>query len=171
MELQASFSFPKRKRSYFAVIYNLLGEGTTNVFHFDTGASISLIGLNTICGDDPQRCEALKSIILDEIKNLGVLPYQESLQTVTQDELIVYPCKCEGVFIQGSAEITFYFHVYLGNISLPLLGFDYIDDCSFKHSIRGNLFVQAVANDVGKRFYPDKVVDFNKVIRKYNDLI
>jgi hypothetical protein len=44
------------------------------------------------------------------------------------------------------------------------LGFDYIDDTSYHHSIAGDLIFTAVQDDPGKRFYPEKVIDFNKVM-------
>ena len=50
---------------------------------------------------------------------------------------------------------------------MPLLGFDYIDDTSYHHSINGDLVINAVADDAGKRFYPDRVIDFNKVLKAY----
>ncbi len=79
----------------------------------------------------------------------------------------MFPCKCDGVSISGSREITLYFYFYLGNIGMPLLGFDYIDDCSYNHTISGNILVTAVAENVGKRFYPEKVLDFNHILNRF----
>ena len=50
---------------------------------------------------------------------------------------------------------------------MPLLGFDYIDDCTYHHTMSGNFIITAVADDVGKRFYPEKVQDFNKIVEEY----
>ena len=80
----------------------------------------------------------------------------------------MYPCRFEGASISETQPIILYFCVYLGDIGMPLLGFDYIDDCSYLHRIGGYLIFNAVANNPGKRFYPEKVIDFNKVLNKYN---
>ena len=50
---------------------------------------------------------------------------------------------------------------------MPLLGFDYIDDTSYHHTIAGDLIVTGVAEDIGKRFYPEKVLDFNSILEDY----
>ena len=67
----------------------------------------------------------------------------------------------------GTKPITFYFHIYLGNISIPLIGFDYIDDCTYYHKAVGILEVISVADNAGKRFYPEAVLDFNKILDEY----
>ena len=89
-------------------------EGMVRCFPFlvDSGASISLIGLNTIADNLSDK-------------------------------------------------------IFLGDITLPLLGFDYLDDCSYHHTIGGDLLVSAVAKDIGKRFYPDNVLNFNSILDQY----
>ncbi len=80
----------------------------------------------------------------------------------------MYPCKMDRVVISDTREITLFFYIYLGEAGMPLLGFDYLDDCSFQHRIEGDLIFVAFADSPGKRFYPEKVIDFNKVIDRYN---
>ena len=89
---------------------------------------------------------------------------KSSASTATEERIEMYPCKCDGVSISETKPITLYFCIYLGDIGMPLLGFDYIDDCSYHHSIGGELYISAVADDVGKRFYPDNVIDFNRIL-------
>ncbi len=80
----------------------------------------------------------------------------------------MYPCRFRGASISGTKPIDLYFFLHLGNVSVPLLGFDYIDDCSYHHSIGGDFVVNAVADEVGKRFYPDSVIDFNRVLDQFS---
>lgn len=169
MEQIASVNLHKGKSAYFVYVLNLREEGSDLLFHFDTGASVSLIGLNTICEDDEERTEILKQIIENEIAEKGVKKYSESLKTATKEEIEVYPCKCDEVTLLGGNPATFYFHIYLGTVNLPLLGFDYIDDCSFHHSIQGNVHISAVSESAGKRFYTGNVIDFNSVMKKYRE--
>ncbi|MBR2275212.1 MAG: hypothetical protein IJ873_04010 [Lachnospiraceae bacterium] len=161
----------KQGKAYFTVIRNFAGIKRRLVFHFDTGASVSLIGLNSICGDDLERRDILARLIREEIAGAEIVPYEPQPQTVTKDTLEVYPCRCSDVSIHGTPPIDFYFHIYLGTVNMPLLGFDYIDDCCFSHSISGDIHITAIAENAGKRFYPDKVIDFNKVMDKFRVLL
>ena len=166
MQLTDSFRLAKRGKIYSVLVLNLKPNGDNMVFQFDSGASISLVGLNSLCKEDSSQI-AMREILLDEIGKRKINPLPENPKTVSMSELVVYPCKCEGVSIGGTHPITFYFYIYLGNISMPLLGFDYIDDCSCSHMIGGDFIVSAVAHDVGRHFYPENVVDFNRVSEGY----
>ena len=137
-------------------------------FLFDTGASVSLIGLNTICGEESERCDLLRDIILAEINENQIEEYRELSRTVTGEAIHIYPCKCSGVSISGAEPIDFYFCLYLGNIEVPILGFDFITGCSFHHGIDGDIEVTAVTAEVGKKYYPEKLIDFNKIMRRYH---
>ncbi len=170
MESIASFNLQKGNRGWFVKVKNLRGDGEISLFHFDTGASMSLVGLNTLCGDDPEDCAVLRDIIEKEIQTKGIEDYENPPKTITNEVIHVYPGKMSGVSISGTAPITFYFHIYLGMVNLPLLGFDYIDDCSLQHQIAGNMDIRAVASDVGKRFYPEKLLDFNFIMGRYQSL-
>ena len=86
---------------------------------------------------------------------------------MTQEKVEMYPCRYQGVSVSGTNPGTFYFYIYPGNINMPLLGFDYLDDCSFHHGIGGSLIVNAIAENAGKRFYPEKLLDFNIIMEKF----
>lgn len=167
MESVASFSLLKSKKAYFVNIQNLRNDGDDILFLCDSGASMSLIGLNTICGDSEDDCNALKSILEEEIRINGIKEHDGHPKTVTRETLSVYPCKIDGISVSGTLPSTLYFHIFLGYINLPLIGFDYIDDCAFRHGIGGNIDVIAIAASAGKRFYPDEVIDFNRVLDAY----
>lgn len=169
MESAASFSLLKSKKAYFVNIQNLRNDGDDILFLCDSGASMSLIGLNTICGENEDDCKILKSILEKEIQKNGIKKHDGNPKTVTRETLAVYPCKIDGVSVSGAAPSTLYFHIFLGHINLPLLGFDYIDDCSFRHGIGGNIDVTAIATNAGRRFYPDIVIDFNRVLDTYRN--
>ena len=92
------------------------------------------------------------------------------MRTVTNERVEIYPCKCSDVSIEGTPKITFYFHLYLGTVSLPLLGFDYIDDCSFSHRSKGDIEVSAVSQNAGKRFYENGTLDIRAVMENFSKL-
>jgi hypothetical protein len=168
MESVGSFSATKAGKSYIVKVNGMHPEGKAMLFQFDSGASVTLLGLNSFCdNDDMASYNLLKSIIETEIESGNFERYKNSGSTATDQSIEMYPCKYDGVSISGTKEITLYFNIYLGNIGMPLLGFDYIDDTSYHHSIGGDLVINAVADNVGKRFYPEKVIDFNKVLASY----
>ncbi len=165
MESVGSFNAIKSGKAYIVEVDNLVPDDRLLAFHVDSGASVTLIGLNSFCrsGNESDH-ELLKGILEDEILKESFMASKTSGSTVTKEEIDMYPCKFSGVSIAGTSPITLYFHIYLGNIGIPLLGFDYIDDTSYHHSIAGDLIFTAVQDDPGKRFYPEKVIDFNKVM-------
>ena len=167
MQSLGSFSTIKARKSYFVRVKDFRRDTEEIYFQFDTGASLSLIGLNTICDDSDTNKEILRKIILREIVKNGVDSHQDSPKTVTEEEVTVYPCMLEGVSIMGTAPITMYFYIYLGNVNMPLLGYDYVDDCSYRHSIGGNIEITAVAENVGKKYYPERILDFNAILEEY----
>ena len=58
-----------------------------------------------------------------------------------------------------------------GDINNPLLGFDYSDDCYYLHHMGGNIEILGVASDAGKRFYPERVLDFDRVLDDFYYII
>ena len=166
MEYVASFHLTKLNNSYFVGIKGLRRDGKMLPFLVDTGASISLVGLNTISDRLSDR-KLLKEITKEAIQQEHITAYSERFKTVTAESIEVYPCKCSGISVSDTLPITLYFGLFLGDITLPLLGFDYLDDCTYHHSIGGDLLISAVAKDIGKRFYPDNVLDFNSILDSY----
>lgn len=167
MQLLDSFSAKHIGKSYILTIDGFRRNDETMVFQFDTGASATLIGLNSIVDDGKEeRKELLKGIIMDEIKAKNVLPYNPKAKTVTNEEVEIFPCVINDVSIMGTAPRTLYFHIYLGDVSMPLLGFDFIDDCTFHHSKNGDMEILAVPDDAGKAYYTGSVIDFNAVLER-----
>ncbi len=171
MESVGSFSATKAGKSYIVKVNGIHPEGKAMLFQFDSGASVTLLGLNSFCDkDDTTNYDLLKNIIETEIETGNFEKYKNSGSTATEQSIDMYPCKYEGISVSGTSEITLYFHIYIGNIGMPLLGFDYIDDISYHHSIGGDLVINAVSDNVGKRFYPEKVINFNDVLDNYKKL-
>ena len=163
----ASVSLRKLKKSYIVFAKGFIERKKKTAFIFDTGASITLIGINTLIGNDKESFYRMKYIIEQEIMEKGVLEHGELLKTATEEQIQVYPCKCEGVSIEGMREITFYFHIYPGRVGMPLLGFDYIDDCTFSHGMGGTVNITSVSEKAGKRFYAENVLDLRKIMQKF----
>ena len=104
--LIGSVSLRKLEKAYIVDVKDLVAKKEIP-FLFDTGAGISLIGINTLSGDEPEDRELLKQIIEKKIARNGILENGRPPKTVTREQ-----------------------------IEIPLLGFDYIDNCSFSHRIR-----------------------------------
>lgn len=169
MEYVSSFDASKAGKAYIVKVRNLHPDGDIMSFHVDSGSGVTLLELDTLCSPKTKNeYELLKCIILDEISKGGFSKLKTSASTVTKEEVEMYPCKYDGVSISGTKPITLYFYIYLGDIGMPLLGFDYIDDCSYQHGIGGDLIFTAVANNLGMRFYPKRTIDFNKVLNRFN---
>ena len=168
MESLGSFNAVKSGKAYIVAIENLAPGDRVMTFHVDSGASVTLIGLNSFCRPDKENDhDMLRNILLNEIKHGNFEPYRTSGFTITDEEIEMYPCKFDGVSISGTKPITLYFYIYLGDISMPLLGFDYIDDTSYNHSIGGDLAFTAIRDSPGRRFYPDRVIDFNSILDSF----
>lgn len=165
MEYVGLFSAIKSGKAYVVEVDNLAPDDGIMTFHIDSGASVSLVGLNSFYNpDDKIRYEKFKIALESEIFTGRYDAYRKSGSTVTEEEIDMYPCKCSNVSISGSKPVTLYFHIYLGNIGMPLLGFDYIDDTSYHHTIGGDMIFGAVADNPGERFYTDKVIDIRKIL-------
>ena len=168
MESVHSFSASNLGKAYGVYVHDFHPDGDAMLFQVDSGASVTFLGINSFCDEsDTANYDCLKRIIMDEIAKGSFESVKNSASTATDEQVEMYPCKCSGVSVARTLPITLYFYIYLGNTPIPLLGFDYIDDCSYHHSIGGELVVNAVAPDVGKRFYPDRVIDFNEVLKRY----
>ena len=168
MQVQvASFSTIKVNKSYYVHVDGVRRDLENLYFQVDTGASISLIGLNTICDEDSTRKNVLKTVIRKEVGTYGIIPFKERPRTVTGEQVEVFPCKLNGVSVMGTNPFTFFFCVYWGNISVPLLGYDYLDDCTYHHVAGGVVEILGVTEHPGRRFYSDNILDFNKVLDKY----
>ncbi|MBO4396226.1 MAG: hypothetical protein J5819_07765, partial [Eubacterium sp.] len=142
-------------------------------FLFDTGAACSVVGINSFFEKDnnpnyENEKESLKKIVLEEIQNQSVAPRAKALKVANNQEIQTYPCVCRDVSISNAGVMDFYFDIAFDEISTPLLGSSFIDDCSYTHSIAGNLNITAIKNKAGEDFYLGmNVLDFNKVISRF----
>ena len=167
MRSLGSFSTIRNNATFYVRVKHFRWDAEDVFFQFDTGAAVSLIGLNTICDDDEKKKDILRKLILREVSHKGIDPHRGNPKTVTRQELVVYPCKMDGVSIMGTHPITLFFHVYLGDVNTALLGYDYIDACAFRHAIGGDIDISAVADHVGRTYYPGRVLDFSSVLKEY----
>ena len=149
MQSLASFSAKRTKRSYILAVDSFRRDNRRLVFQFDTGASMSLVGLNTVCDDDEGKA-ILARIILEEVAANGIEEEKEFAKTATNEEVGVYPCRLSGVSIMNTKPRDLYFHVYLGDVNLPLLGFDFTDYCDYHHRINGDIEVTAISDYAGR---------------------
>ena len=90
----------------------------------------------------------------------------DGIQKVT-----TYPCVSHGISIEGTNERDFYFDFSFEDVSLPLLGTSFSDDCAYSHTINGTLTVTGMKKDAGMHYYEGRnVLDFDKVTSKFSDL-
>ena len=167
MQSACSFNALKGRDAYFAKIVGVGLDKRDLFFQIDSGAGRTLIGLNSICGDDQIAYEKIAGLLQSEIDTSGVKSHRKIMKTVTRENVEVYPCKLGNVSVMGTTAITLYFYIYLGTVNMPLLGFDYIDDCSFRHSIGKEIEIMAIADKPGRRFYPEDIIDFDKILEQY----
>ena len=171
MDLIASFNAHKVKTSHFLTVDGILKEGVL-YFLFDTGAVCSLIGLNSLFSDDEQEKKAAFARILkNELSAQQVKSRSESLRTANNQKVTTYPCVSHGISIEGTNERDFYFDFSFEDVSLPLLGTSFSDDCAYSHTINGTLTVTGMKKDAGMHYYEGRnVLDFDKVTSKFADL-
>ena len=163
MDLIASFSAHKVKSSFFITIDGITPDGIL-YFLFDTGAVCSIVGLNSLFPENNAERLAFTQLVRDELSIENISPRSESLRTANNQKLLTYPCVCHDVSIEGTAGRDFYFDFSFEDISLPLLGTSFSDDCSYSHSINSGLNITGVKADAGKAYYSgQKVLDFDKV--------
>ena len=162
-----TLTLPKIRGCYYVYLQNFISRKDAVMFQFDTGALVSLVGLNSICGENSEDCLRLKGIVERHIREKAIEKLRGSLRTVTEETVEAYPCCCHGVSVAGAKPVDFYFHICLNRISFPLLGMDYIDDCSFYHAIAGTVEINAIADNPGKRFYDGNVLDFDEILSEF----
>lgn len=165
MDSIASFKIPAFESKFIVDVQNLLGDETMVPFCFDTGANVSLIGLNTVCGNNQSDWGILKTIVEKHVARKKIVPFMA--KTVAMEEMMLFPCKSEKVSVAGTQETTFYFHIFLGRIGVALLGFDYINGCSFTHEIGKSIFVNAVNNKMNAALYPKNVLNFHDIMKEF----
>lgn len=172
MDLIASFNAHKVRTSHFLTVDGILKDGVLH-FLFDTGAVVSLIGLNSFFTDDEYALkQSFEKIICDEIASQGISARSESYKTATNQIVTTYPCVSHGVSIEGSTPRDFYFDFSFSDVSLPLLGSAFTDDCAYSHTIGGNLTISGMKDIPAFEYYKDySVLEFDEVIKKLSNRI
>ena len=174
MDLIASFHSHKIKSFHFFSVTGLLPENESLFFLFDTGAVCPVVGINSFFdkNNNPDYLtekEKLECIVKRELSSQQVVPRQKPLKAANNKELTTYPCMCKGVSISNTKESDFYFDISFDEISIPLLGSSFIDDCSYSHSIGSSLSITAIKDNAGSVFYSEaNVLDFNVVLKEYS---
>ena len=169
MDLIASFSSQKVDTFHFFLITGLLGDDDL-AFLFDPGAVCPLIGVNCFFRKDKDATarKRLEKIVHDELTVQNVPPRSVPLKAANSQKVVTFPCVCHNVSIENTARREFFFDLSFDEISIPLLGSSFTDDCAYRHSINGNLDITGIKADAGARYYKGtKVLNFDVVATKY----
>ena len=63
---------------------------------------------------------------------------------------------------------NFFFDISFEEISIPLLGSSFSDDCSYSHAINGNIHIIGMNDIPGENAYAGlNVLDFDEVVKAY----
>ena len=90
------------------------------------------------------------------------------IKTSYNQAIETYPCVSHSVSVENAGEIDFYFDFSFQNISLPLLGTSFTDDCAYVHSINGDLIITGMKNSIGAGYYKScNSLDFDKVMARF----
>ena len=171
MDLMGSFSSRRLNIFNFFYVYGMLDDNGL-VFLFDSGAICPVVGVNNFFdkGADIENRAILENILKEEISRQNISPRPIPLKAANSQEVETYPCICNGVSIENTAELDFYFDISFEDISIPLLGSSFIDDCAYNHAINGNVNITSMKEDVGKSYYTGyNLLDFNKVVARFEN--
>ncbi len=170
MDLIASFDSQKVNTFNFFFLRGIFGSSGL-FFLFDTGASCPVVGINNFFDkDDIESKRLLEKIILDEITKQDIAPRPEPLKAANSQPVTTYPCVSHGVSIENTKAQDFYFDISLDDISIPLLGSSFIDDCAYSHAINGNINITSMKPHTGADSYKYRnVLDFDEVSKKYEE--
>lgn len=168
MDLVASFSSQRVNTFNFFFVRGIFGDNNL-LFLFDTGAACSVVGINSFFREGRETIEkrkTLEELLKDEIKNKDVLP--RNLKAANNQSVTTYPCICRSVSIENTSERDFYFDISFEDISIPLLGSSFIDDCAYNHAINGNINITGIKEKAGSGYYDEcTLIEFDEIARKY----
>ena len=169
MDLMASFSSRRINVFNFFYIYGMLDDNGLE-FLFDTGAICPVVGVNNFFDDeDAKERRELEDILNEEIINQNVKCRPAPLKAANRQEVKTYPCVCNGISIERADVTDFYFDISFDDISVPLLGSSFIDDCAYNHTINGNVNITGIKNCAGASYYKGyNLLDFNKVATRFH---
>ena len=172
MDLIASFNSNKISYFHFFTLSGL-SKSRNIVFLFDTGAVCPVIGTNNFftkekSPDNIKKKELFEKTIQEELKIQNILPRSNSLKAANNQEVKTYPCICRDVSISSTGKMDFFFDLSFDEISIPLLGSSFIDDCSYSHSIGGNLNITGIREKAGSGFYDGmNILNFNTILDRF----
>lgn len=171
MDLMASFSSKKVNTFNFFYINGLIGDNEL-LFLFDTGAACPVVGVNSFFDRDEEGRSVLEAVLREEIVAQDVKARPVPLKAANSQEVTTYPCVCHSVSIGNTPERDFYFDISFEDISIPLLGSSFIDDCSYSHVINGSVNITDMKDQIGKGYYDGyNVLDFDVVSKEYEKRI
>ncbi len=168
MDLMGSFSSQRVNTFNFFHIRGILGDNSL-IFLFDTGAVCPIVGTNNLfrqVDGFSEKKDRFEHILRDAITSQSIQPRQHK---VANSQLVdSYPCVCHHVAIENTEEIDFYFDISLENISIPLLGGSFIDDCAYSHAINSSINITAIKERAGESYYNEcNILDFDRVVAEY----
>lgn len=173
MDLIASFHSHKIKKFHFFSVNGLLPDRENLFFLFDTGAVCPVIGINSFFDREnnpnyQKEKNAMEMLVREELSIQCVKARPKPLKAANNQEVQTYPCACRDVSISNASKMAFYFDISFDEISIPLLGSSFIDDCAYTHSIAGNLNITGIREKAGADFYTGvNILDFNKVMNRF----
>ena len=172
MDLIASFSSQKVNTFNFFSLRGLFGERDI-FFLFDTGAACPIIGVNSFFrssenADHPTDRQEFETLLNENIVSQGISPRPKPLETANRQRVKTFPCVCHHVTIDNVLINNFFFDISFEEISIPLLGSSFSDDCSYSHAINGNIHIIGMNDIPGENAYAGlNVLDFDEVVKAY----
>lgn len=158
----------------FFILRGLMGDSGL-FFLFDTGAICPVVGVNIffVKNNNPDyssNTAALAKILRDEIKTQKILPRPKPLKTANNQNVTTYPCICHNVSISITPERDFYFDISFDEISIPLLGSSFIDDCDYSHAINGNINITGIKEQAGSDYYKGlNILEFDDIAIRFQN--
>lgn len=172
MDLIASFSSQKINAFNFFMIRGIFSNNSL-FFLFDTGAACPVVGINNFFDEEggTHNRSIFEHVLRKEISSQKIIPRPIPLKTANNQPITTYPCVCHHVSIQNTAEQDFYFDLSFDDISIPLLGNSFIDDCAYSHTINGKLSITGMKPHAGTDYYSGRnVLDFDEAVTKFEDI-
>ena len=104
-----------------------------------------------------------------EISAQFVRPRSVPLKAANNQAIETFPCVCHHASVENTEKRDFYFDISFADISIPLLGSSFIDDCAYNHAINGNINITGMKEKTGANYYEGtRLLDFDKVVERFN---
>ena len=169
MDLIASFSSQRINTFQFFTLHGFIGSRDL-IFLFDTGAACPVVGVNNLFRNTEDTSStkrmSFEVLLRGELSAQAIPP--RPMKAANSQKVMTYPCVCHNVSIENTARRDFYFDISFDEISIPLLGSSFIDDCAYNHAINGNLNITGMKDKTGADYYvKSNVLDFDAVVAKF----